>query len=126
VLFFDNTCGAVICSECWDYAKDASDKYDHYPYQHAKRCAEAYAEYDDGDEAAEFRLSVRTAVIVDGAPLEESALVAAAQELFKGFSKERCPAENAAQEAAQNATQNESARQVGRWKSHDCSMDYSQ
>jgi hypothetical protein len=83
VLFLDNTCGAVTCSECWDWAKDASDNYDRFPYKHAKQCAEAYARYDDVDEAAQFRLSVRTAVIVDGAPLEESALIAAARELFE-------------------------------------------
>ena len=172
----------MVCSECWDDTKDDANDYEHLPYKHAKQCAEAYARYNDGDEAAEFRLSVRTAVIVDGAPLEESVLVAAAQKLFKRFPKELHPGfskcgqgvtdesdgsdyedyedEYAAQDADDtdaDGTDNSdgsyaewcqiyvakkaadlaegiyaasataaSARHVGRWKSHDCSMDYSQ
>ena len=99
MLFFDSTIGAVLCSDCWDYYPYASDDFDHYPYEHAKLCAEAYARYDDDDKATEFRLSVRTAVIVDGAPLEESALVAAAQEVYEKVDRElypiRYPAEDA-------------------------------
>ena len=99
MLFFDSTIGAVLCSDCWDYYPYASDDFNHYPYEHAKLCAEAYARYDDDDKATEFRLSVRTAVIVDGAPLEESALVAATQEVYEKVDRELYPIRYAAEDA---------------------------
>ena len=129
-LFFDTTTGQVVCSECWDDAKDGANDYDHLPYGHAKRGAEAYARYDDGDEAAEFRLSVRTAVIVDGAPLEESALVAEAQKLSKRFSKELYPGFSKCgqgdEEGAQDGTDESDGSDSEEWLKHYDGCDLKQ